>query len=378
MTRQPSPDPTISPTALLAQMGVSIWLDDLSRTLILSGELSRLVHTRHVSGVTSNPTIFARAIGAREAYASKLARLAARRTPIDEAVLELTSDDVTVAADILYGTFMRTGGQDGRVSVEVNPEYAHEPHLTVEQARRLWARINRQNLMIKIPGTREGLQAISDATAEGISVNVTLIFNRDRYREIIHAYCRGLERAERAGRDLSTIYSVASFFVSRVDSEVDYRLERIGTPEALALRGKAGVANARLAYQIFQEEMTTTRLARLRAHGANLQRPLWASTGVKDPALPDTYYVTELIAPETVTTVPPATLAAVEDHAVIASDTITGSYSASAAILDSLQRVGVSLDDVTYVLEHRGIRKFRDSWHELREAVRDRMYPVPA
>ncbi|TPX05358.1 transaldolase, partial [Schumannella luteola] len=281
-------------TAELSEIGVSIWLDDLSRERIASGGLEALIAERNVVGVTTNPTIFAAALAKGQAYDAQVAELAAAGTSVANAVFEITTDDVAAAADIFRPVFDATDGVDGRVSIEVEPGLAHDAAGTIAQAKELWAKVDRPNAMIKIPATVEGLEAITEVIGAGISVNVTLIFSLERHRAVIDAYLSGLEKAQAAGIDLSTIESVASFFVSRVDTEIDKRLEAVGTDEALALKSKAGVANAQLAYQLFEQEFSSDRAKALLAVGAKLQRPLWASTGVKDPALPDTLYVTEL------------------------------------------------------------------------------------
>ncbi|WP_173924086.1 transaldolase [Agromyces sp. Marseille-P2726] len=361
---------TTSPTAALSEAGVSIWLDDLSRERLVSGGLERLIEERDVVGVTTNPTIFANALAKGEGYTEHLHALAVAGTDLESAVFEIITDDVRTAADVLRPTYDATGGVDGRVSIEVAPGIAHDTAGTVAQAKQLWATVDRPNVMIKIPATVEGLDAITAATAAGISVNVTLIFSLDRYRGVIEAYLAGLEQAKDAGIDLSTIRSVASFFVSRVDTEIDKRLEAIGTEAALALKGKAGLANARLAYELYEAEFASERATALLAAGANRQRPLWASTGVKDPALPDTLYVTELVAPGVVNTMPEKTLEAVYDHGEIRGDTVTGSYDEAGRVLDSLAEVGVDYDDVTAVLEREGVEKFPVSWNELLDTVR--------
>ncbi|GAA1182919.1 transaldolase [Ornithinimicrobium humiphilum] len=362
-------DSTEGRTALhqLADAGVSVWLDDLNRPMITDGTLQAHID-RGVLGVTTNPTIFATALSEGEAYTSQIETLSAGS--VEEAVFALTTEDVRNACDLFMPVFERTGGLDGRVSIEVDPGLAKDTAGTVETAKRLWAEIDRPNLLVKIPATVEGLPAISQTLAEGISVNVTLIFSLDRYRGVMNAYLTGLEQARERGKDLSTIYSVASFFVSRVDSEIDKRLEEIGTDEALALRGRAGVANARLAYQAFEEVFGTPRWHNLAEDGANLQRPLWASTGVKNPDYPDTLYVTELVAPHTVNTMPLATMKATIDHAEITADTVTGSYAEAQQVLDDLARVGISYTDVVELLETEGVDKFVKSWDELLETVK--------
>jgi transaldolase len=361
---------TNSPTAALSEAGVSIWLDDLSRERITSGGLAQLIADRNVVGVTTNPTIFAGALSKGDAYRAQLHALAEAGADLDTAVFEATTDDVRDAADIFRPVYDASGGYDGRVSIEVAPDLAHDTQRTIEQAHALWDKVDRPNVMIKIPATIEGLDAITAAIGAGISVNVTLIFSLDRYREVMAAYLAGLEQAKAAGIDLSTIHSVASFFVSRVDTEIDKRLTAIGTDEALALKSKAGIANARLAYELYEEVFGGEQATALLEAGANRQRPLWASTGVKDPSLPDTLYVTELVARGVVNTMPEKTLEATFDHGEIVGDTVTGAYADAGAVLDSLARVGVDYDDVTAVLEREGVEKFIVSWHELLDTVR--------
>lgn len=362
-------DTTTTPTAQLSAAGVSIWLDDLSRERIVSGGLQRLIDEKNVVGVTTNPTIFATALAKGEAYAEQVRELAAAGAGVEDAIFEITTRDVADASDLFHGVYERTNGVDGRVSIEVEPGLAHDAAGTIEQARKLAAKVDRPNVLIKIPATVEGLEAITETIAAGISVNVTLIFSLERYRQVINAYLTGLEKAKAAGIDLSGIQSVASFFVSRVDTEVDKRLAAIGTDEALALKGKAGIANARLAYEVYEQAFATERAKLLVAAGANEQRPLWASTGVKDPSLPDTLYVTELVAPNTVNTMPEKTLDATFDHGVISGDTVTGNYADANAVLDALAGLGIGYDDVTAVLEREGVDKFNVSWGELVETV---------
>lgn len=358
-----------SKTQELSDIGVSIWLDDLSRERISSGGLQKLIDDRNVVGVTTNPTIFANALATGNAYDEKVAALAAKGTSVHDAVFEIITADVADACDVFRPVYDATGGEDGRVSIEVEPGLAHDTAGTIAQAEQLWKTVDRPNVMIKIPATREGLAAITAATAQGISVNVTLIFSLERHREVIHAYLEGLEQAKAAGIDLSTIRSVASFFVSRVDTEIDKRLDAIGTDEAAALKSKAGVANAQLAYQLFEQEFATDRATALLAAGANLQRPLWASTGVKDPNLPDTLYVTELAVPGVVNTMPEKTMEATYDHAPLHGDAVTGSYAAAQKVLDDLAALGVDYDDVTALLEKEGVDKFIVSWNELLDTV---------
>jgi len=359
-----------SPTAQLSHAGVSIWLDDLSRERITSGLLSALISTHDVVGVTTNPTIFAAALTDGQSYADQVGELARSGADADEAVFQITTTDVASACDIFMPVFDRTHGVDGRVSIEVSPTLAHDAPGTIAEANRLWKTMGKANALIKIPATLAGLDAITDVIGAGISVNVTLIFSLERYAAVIDAYLAGLEKAQRAGIDVSTIHSVASFFVSRVDTEIDKRLDAIGTDEARALKSTAGLANARLAYELYEKRFETPQAARLLASGANRQRPLWASTGVKDPSLPDTLYVTELVAPDVVNTMPEKTLLATFDHGVVVGDTITPHVDAAHDFFARLAGVGVDIDEVTDLLEREGVDKFIVSWGELLETVR--------
>lgn len=358
-----------TPTSQLSDLGVSIWLDDLSRDRITSGGLAALITERDVVGVTTNPTIFAAALATGTAYDAQVRELAASGADVTQAVFEITTDDVAAASDIFASVYAATGGQDGRVSIEVEPGLAHDDVGTIAQAQQLWKKVGRPNAMIKIPATLEGLEAITETIGAGISVNVTLIFSLERHRAVIDAYLTGLEKAHAAGIDLSTIHSVASFFVSRVDTEIDKRLVGIGTPEALALKSKAGIANARLAYEVFEQAFATDRARTLLEAGANAQRPLWASTGVKDPSLPDTLYVTELAVGRTVNTMPEKTLQATFNHGVITGDAVSGSYDEARGVLAALADFGISYDEVTALLEKEGVEKFIVSWNELLDTV---------
>ncbi|HEY3693514.1 MAG TPA: transaldolase [Pseudonocardiaceae bacterium] len=360
----------------LSEAGVSIWLDDLSRQRINSGNLATLIREWYVVGVTSNPTIFAHAVVHAEDYAEQVKQLAARGASVDEAVREITVADVQQACDVFSGTWEVTGGVDGRVSLEVSPQLAHDTDATLAQAGELWKLVDRPNVMIKIPATVECLPAITGALADGISVNVTLVFSVARHREVMAAFFTGLEQASANGYDVARIASVASFFVSRVDTEVDKRLEAIGTEKALALRGQAAVANARLAYAAYQQEFGTQRWAQLKQAGARPQRPLWASTGVKNPAYPDTKYVTELIAPGVVNTMPENTLLALADHGTVPGDQVSGTAEAAQRTFDELAEVGIDLDDVFDVLEREGVEKFIASWTELGETVAGQLAKV--
>lgn len=353
----------------LSDAGVSIWLDDLSRERLESGNLEQLIKERHVVGVTSNPTIFAKALSQGAAYDDQVKELAAAGKSTAEAVHTITTTDVRNACDLFVDLYRSTNGVDGRVSIEVEPGLAMDTEGTIAQAKDLWATVDRPNAFIKIPATEPGLPAITAAIAEGISVNVTLIFGLERYRGVMEAYFSGLEQAADKGIDLSTIQSVASFFVSRVDVEYDKRLDAIGGEAAEGLHGKAAIANARLAYAAYQEAFGSDRWKALQAKGANVQRPLWASTGVKDPELPDTLYVTELVVADTVNTMPEKTLDAVADHGRIEGDKVTGTADDAQVIMDSLTGLGISYDDVIATLEREGVEKFDVSWKELEQTV---------
>ena len=355
--------------AALAAAGVSIWLDDLSRELLQTGNLAALVAHQHVTGVTTNPSIFAAALSHGSAYDADISRLGQAGASLDEVVTTLTTDDVRAACDVMRPVYDATSGVDGRVSIEVDPRLARHTEATIAEARALWWTVDRPNLYIKIPATVEGLPAITQVLSEGISVNVTLIFSVERYRAVVEAWLTGLEQALAAGHDLSGIASVASFFVSRVDSEVDKRLGALGTDEAAALRGQAAIANARLAWQVYVDALATDRWTALAAAGAQPQRPLWASTGVKDPAYDDTRYVVDLAAPGCVNTMPEKTLEAVADHGVVRGDTVSGTAAESAAVWAALAALGIDETDVVTVLEDEGVVKFVDSWEQLLASV---------
>jgi transaldolase len=356
--------------AALSEAGVSVWLDDLSRDRLRSGNLQELIDTRSIVGVTTNPSIFQAALSQGTAYDAQVAELAERGADVDAVIRTATTDDVREACDILRPQWNNSNGVDGRVSIEVDPRLANDTDKTILQAIELWKIVDRPNLLIKIPATLAGLPAITAVIGEGISVNVTLIFSVERHRAVMDAYLAGLEAARAAGHDLNNIYSVASFFVSRVDTEIDARLEKIGTKEALALRGQAGVANARLAYAAYEEVFGSGgRWTALAEAGAWVQRPLWASTGVKNPEYSDTMYVTELVAPDTVNTMPEKTLEAVADHGEVRGNTIEGTAAESQAVFDRLEAVGVDLADVFRHLEEDGVLKFEKSWEELLEAT---------
>ena len=351
----------------LSGAGVSIWLDDLDRGRLESGGLAALVEGSHVVGVTTNPSIFEKAItGGAAEYADQVRDLAVRGVDLGEAVRALTTYDVRWACDVLAPVHARSGGVDGRVSIEVDPRLARATAPTIAEAKALHWAVDRPNVLIKVPATVEGLPAITAVLAEGISVNVTLIFSVDRYRAVLDAWLSGLEQAEANGHDLATIGSVASFFVRRVDTEVDKRLGD-GSP----LRGTAAIANARVAYEAFQEVIAGERWQALAAKGAHVQRPLWASTGVKDPAYSDTRYVVDLVTSNVVNTMPEATLDACRDHGDVAGDTIVPEIASAHAALAALREAGIDLDDVVQVLEEEGVEKFVDSWEQLLSAVQD-------
>ncbi|ONI74841.1 transaldolase [Actinosynnema sp. ALI-1.44] len=353
----------------LSGAGVSIWLDDLSRDRLNTGNLADLIRDWNVVGVTTNPTIFAGALSKGEAYDEQVRELAARGADVDATVREITTTDVRNACDLFRDVFTASGGVDGRVSIEVDPRLAHDAERTAAEAQDLWKAVDRPNLLIKIPATQDGLPAITRTLAEGISVNVTLIFSLERYEAVMEAFIDGVEQAKANGHDISRLHSVASFFVSRVDSEIDKRLDALGTDEAKALRGQAAIANARLAYAAYERIFATDRWKALADAGGNAQRPLWASTGVKDPSYSDTRYVDELVVANTVNTMPEKTLQAVADHGKIDGDKVTGTEEQAQEVFDALTEAGVNLDDVFLVLESEGVEKFEKSWTELLETV---------
>jgi transaldolase len=356
----------------LSDAGVSIWLDDLSRERIETGNLVELIKDKHVVGVTTNPTIFAGAIADGERYDEQVRKLVAEGADVARVIFEVTTEDVRNGCEIMKPVYESTKA-DGRVSIEVEPSLAHDTEATIASAQSLWRAVDRPNAYIKIPATEAGLPAITAAIAEGINVNVTLIFSVERYRGVMDAYLTGLEQAREAGLDLGRIFSVASFFVSRVDTEVDKRLDAIGSDEALALRGKAAVANALLAYAAYEEVIASDRWKQLAAAGANPQRPLWASTGVKNPDYPDTLYVTDLVVADTVNTMPEKTLEAFADHGEVKGDQVSGKGDEAQALFDQLSAVGIDLPDVFKVLEEEGVEKFEKSWQELVETVKKQM-----
>jgi transaldolase len=357
------------PLAQLSAAGVSVWLDNISRDILRTGALGDLVRDRNVVGVTSNPTIFQKAISDSEAYDPQLRDLALMGVDVNEALRAITAFDVRWGCDVLRPTYDASNTVDGRISIEVEPGIAHDTEKTIAEARTLWWLVDRANLYVKIPATPEGIPAIAQCLSEGISINVTLIFSLQRYAEVIDAFFDGMERAQKAGHDLSCIGSVASFFVSRVDSEYDKRLDKIGSDEAKALRGKAAVANARLAYELYEKKFASDRWKHLESLGARPQRPLWASTSTKDPAYEDTMYVVDLVAPGTVNTMPESTIQATYDHGVIPTDSVRGFYQDAHQVMERLSELGIEYDDVVQVLEDEGVEKFEASWSELVSAV---------
>jgi transaldolase len=363
---------TPQPEDVLAQLsaaGVSVWLDDISRQRLTTGNLADLIRDKHVVGVTSNPTIFAHALASGSAYDGQLADLETRGVGLEEAARAITTYDIRWACDVLRPVYDATSGVDGRVSIEVDPRIARDSAKTIAEARALWWLVDRPNLFIKIPATEQGLPAITQCLSEGISINVTLIFALERYGQVMDAFLTGMEQAGQAGHDLATIASVASFFVSRVDTEVDRRLDKIGTTEAAALRGKAAIANARLAYELYEERFATPRWEALRQAGARPQRPLWASTSTKDPAFPDTMYVEELVAPGTVNTMPESTLDAMADHGKVRGNTGSSGYDQARQVFADLEALGIGYQDVVTVLEDEGVAKFAASWQEMLETI---------
>jgi len=347
----------------LSKAGVAIWLDDLSRDRLESGTLAELIKSSSVVGVTTNPSIFSAAISGSDKYSADIKALAAEGKSIGEIVTRLTTDDVRAACDLFLPTFQASGGADGRVSIEVDPELAYDTAATVNRGLELAKIVDRPNLLIKVPATLEGLPAIEELTAEGISVNVTLIFSVDRYEKVMDAYLAGLERRHKAGASLKDVHSVASFFISRIDAEIDKRLD--ASHPGHELRGAAAIANAHLAYEAFLKVSASPRWAALAAAGANYQRPLWASTGVKDKAYDSTRYVIELVAAHTVNTMPEGTLNEVRAHGVVRGDTITGKFDEARAIFAGLAAAGIDFADVVKLLEDDGVKKFAIAWQEL-------------
>lgn len=354
----------------LAAAGVSVWSDQISRRMLESGELARRIEDDAITGVTSNPTIFAKAIVGSSNYDDQLQDLKSAGTPTEEIVKTLMAGDIKAGCDVLAVAHREAKGMDGFVSVEVSPLLAADTEASIAEARDWVKQINRPNLLVKIPATPEGIPAIGRLIGEGISVNVTLIFSLQRYEEVMDAYMAGLEEFQATGGDLSTVASVASFFVSRFDTEVDARLERIGTEEAAALRGRTAVANARVAYGRFLEQFASDRFSQLAAAGARPQRPLWASTSTKNPQYHDLLYVESLVVPRTVNTMPLETIDAYQDHGDPSPQPFdTEDIEEAKRTLDSLGAVGVDYDDVVQTLEDEGVEKFAASWNELLEGV---------
>jgi transaldolase len=353
----------------LSARGVSVWIDYLSRQLLESGKLARMMREDAVVGVTSNPTIFQKAIAEGDAYDEQLKELLAHETDLKEIFLQLSARDVGAALDLLAGVH-EEHAEDGFVSWEVDPTLAYEREATFDEAMRLHAWVDRPNLYVKIPATKPGLGAIEDCIAHEKSINVTLIFSLRRYEEVVEAYLRGLERLVASGGDPSKVHSVASFFVSRVDTEADKRLEAIGSKKALALRGRLAVANAKLAYEHYRQVFAGPRWEFLAGKGASTQRCLWASTSTKNPEYRDVIYVEELVGPHTVNTMPEETIRAFQDHGEVRGDTVAEGLDEARALIGELAQVGVDYDDVTETLELEGVQKFADSFAELLEGVR--------
>jgi len=359
----------------LYQLGQSIWYDNIERRLLENGELAGMIERGEIYGITSNPSIFHNAIAKSDDYDAALIPLAKRSVSKEEIYENLAVADIQTACDLFRPLYDATDGGDGYVSLEVSPYLAHDTAGTIDDAARLWNWVDRPNLMIKIPATKEGLPAITASIAAGINVNVTLIFSIERYKEVMEAYLSGLENRLAAGQLIDRIASVASFFVSRIDSNVDKRLDVIGNEKASALQGKIAVANAKLAYAVHKTIFTGERWEGLRGVGANVQRALWASTSTKNPAYPDTKYVDELIGPKTVNTVPPATLIAFEDHGTI-DLTLEADLNAAQAAMDGLAALGVSIEEVTQELEDQGVQAFAEAFTALLESVESRRKAV--
>jgi transaldolase len=364
-------------TLELLEAGQSIWYDNIERRLLKNGELAGMVERGEIRGVTSNPSIFMNAITKAQDYDGELLPLANSSLGDEEVFFRLAIQDIQEAADLFQDLYLKTHGADGYVSLEVSPFLADDSAATIAQAKELWRRVDRPNLMIKIPATRAGLSAITDAIAEGLNVNVTLIFSIERYQEIMDAYMRGLERRLEAGLSIDSIASVASFFVSRLDTKVDARLNEIikkgGTAAQLAslLLGKAAIANTRLAYLVFKDVCSSARFQKLKVMGAQVQRPLWASTSTKNPAYRDVIYVEELIGPDTVNTVPPQTLVAFLDHGQVRASLDEGLDEAR-QVLAQLETLGISMSQVTRELEEEGVKAFSDAFSVLLDALQKR------
>ena len=358
----------------LGKAGCSVWLDDLSRAKLNGTDAHSLpprIKNSGVVGVTTNPAIFKAAISDATEYSNDIAALKGKS--VEEVITKLTTDDVRIACDLFTDIYQSSNGFDGRVSIEVDPRSAHDTTATVAEGKSLWKIIDRPNVLIKVPATLAGLPAITELIGAGISVNVTLIFSIERYLQVIEAYIAGIELAAQNGHDLTQIHSVASFFISRLDTAIDPILKADGGVLAHSLLGAAAIANAHLAYEKFEKEFATTRWSALAQKGANVQRPLWASTGVKDPAYDDTRYVLELVAPNTVNTMPQSTLDAVIDHGVFKGNTIAGKYDEARIVFTQLAELGISIEKVTADLETDGVKKFADAWNELLASVKGAM-----
>jgi transaldolase len=359
----------------LTEHGQAVWFDTLSRDLIQSGELKRMMDEDAVTGLTSNPTIFQKALSSGDAYDEDLKKLLAETDDPTEIFFSLALQDIRDAADVLRSAYDASKGVDGYVSMEVEPGIAYDTEKTFEQARWIAKEVDRPNLMVKIPATMPGLPAIEDCTAKGTSINITLIFSLDRYKAVVEAYLRGLERLVASGGDPSKVVSVASFFVSRVDSETDKRLDAVGHPE---LQGKLAIDNAKLAYEHYLEVFNSDRWAYLEGKGATKQRCLWASTSTKNPEYRDVMYVEDLIGPETVNTMPLETIRAFQDHGEVRGDTVLEGVDDAQALLQKLAEAGVDYDDVTDTLEQEGVQKFCDSFDQIVESIREKRSALAA
>ena len=356
---------------LLAE-GQSIWYDNIQRKLLENGELAGMIERGEIRGVTSNPSIFMNAVTKSSDYDASLAPLAEKGLGTEDIFFHLAVEDIQAAADLFAPLYQQSNGADGYVSLEVSPRLAHDTAGTLAEAKRLWQWVNRPNLMVKIPATVAGLPAITEAIAEGINVNVTLIFSRERYGEVMEAHAAGLEKRMARGLPIDKIESVASFFISRMDSAIDPRLQSMGSAEASALMGKAAIANACLAYADFKEMINSERFQKILAGGGKLQRPLWASTSTKNPSYRDVIYVEELIGPNTVNTVPPQTLTAFLDHGVVRRS-LDEDVAGAGQTMDNLEALGISLKQVTAQLEAEGVKAFIDAFDVLLDAIRSRL-----
>jgi transaldolase len=362
----------------LREHGVSVWLDYLSREILHNGKLAKMMDRDAVVGVTSNPTIFQKALSSGDEYDEQLKELLQHEGDGKEIFLQLSAVDVKEACAVLRPAWDSTDHTDGYVSWEVDPELAYDRDATLEEAKRLHEWIDEPNLYVKIPATAPGVGAIEDSIAAGRNINVTLIFSLERYKEVVDAYQRGVDRLVESGGDPSSVHSVASFFVSRVDTEADKRLDAIGTDEALALRGKLAIANAKLAYQHYKKAFSSERWLALSAKGATPQRCLWASTSTKNPEYRDVMYVEELIGRDTVNTMPEETIVAFQDHGIVNDDTLESGLDEARELFTKLERVGIDYDDVTDTLEKEGVQKFTDSFVELKEGIAEKRHALAA